>query len=455
MTLPLHIRQQFDRWYPLDPVPIQLALVADTRRFIVVPAGRRSGKTERAKRKIIKEAMRNPGGMYFIAAPTYQQVKKIYWDDIKKLALIGICDKKPSESELIIYLNNGSQIHLIGLDTPTRIEGIPWTGGVIDEFAYVKAEAWDRSIAPALDTRDPSRPGQKAWCWLIGKPDGRNHFYDLFCYARDSNDPEWGAYTWKSSEVLDQDTLDAAKRRMTLKDYRQEYEASFETVSGRIYEDYGPANYTDEIIQPHERICYFSDFNFTPQSHGIGVVRDLYSVISTKKTVQGVYILDDIVLTSAVGQDNALEFVDRYKDHKNKAIRLYGDRSGKNGEKHQIESEYIAMERVFRQHGWTVDRRVKDANPSIKGSQNAVRAKIRNANGEVSLFVNPAKARWMHAGLDTVTLKDGSTFLEDDKNDKQHITTALRYFCDYEWPIEDAVGHLDNIYMWGQYEDNN
>jgi len=225
---------------------------------------------------------------------------------------------------------------------------------------------------------------------------------------------------------------------MSGKQFRQEYEASFETVSGRIYEDYSSDNYTNETIKSHEEICYFCDFNYTPMSHGIGVVRD-----------DSVYVLDEIILQSAVGEHNALEFVERYKDHKNKRIRLYGDQSGRNGEKHSIDSEYITMERVFKEHGWTVDRRVQSKNPSIKDSQNAVRALIKNAEGIRRLFVNPTKASWMDSGLATVTVKQGSSFLEDDKNDKQHITTALRYFINYEWPIEDSVIELD-VTMFGE-----
>ena len=439
--LPLRVQTQLNRWYPLKEVPIQRKLVADLVRFKVVPAGRRSGKTERAKRFIIKECMENPNGLYFIAAPTYAQVKKIYWQDIKKLALTALDGYKISESDLIIRFPNGTELHLIGLDKPTRIEGIPWDGGIIDEAAYIKEEAWTLSIAPALDTRDPTKPDKKAWCWIIGKPDGLNWYYRLYNYALTSGDPEWAAYTWKSIEVLDQGTIDAARRRMSPKQFRQEYEASFETVSGRIYEDYGPENYTDETIKPHEIICYYCDFNYTPMSHGIGVVR-----------ADNVYLLDEIILQSAVGQHNALEFVERYKDHQNKKIRLYGDRSGKNGEKHGLESEYITMERVFREHGWAVDRRVRNANPSIKDSQNAVRAKICNANGERFLFVNPNTAPWTHEGLNTVVAKEGSSFLEDDKNDYQHITTAIRYFIDYEWPIRDNIMQID-VAMWGENPD--
>ncbi len=433
MTLSLLTKQQLARWYPLKGIDIQLSLVADKTRFIVVPAGRRSGKTERAKRKIIKECMRNPNELYFLAAPTYQQVKKIFWEDVKKMALTSLLHRKPSESNLIIYFNNGTELHLIGLDKPSRIEGIPWAGGIIDEAAYIKEEAWVNSIAPALDTFDPSKPNRdKAWCWIIGKPDGLNWYYRLYNYATTANDPEWAGYTWHSSLVLDEATIEAAKRRMSPKQFRQEYEASFETASGKIYEDYGKDNITDSVIEDHEQICYFCDFNYTPMSHGIGVIRD-----------DNIYLLDEIVLRSAVGKDNALEFVEKYKDHKNKQIRLYGDRSGRNGEKHGIETEYVTMERIFREHGWDVDRRVKNANPAIKDRQNAVRAKICNANGDVSLFVNPRTAPWTHEGLATVQLKEGSSFQEDDRNEYQHITTAIGYFIDYEYPINDDITVLD------------
>jgi hypothetical protein len=38
-------------------------------------------------------------------------------------------------------------------------------------------------------------------------------------------------------------------------------------------------------------------------------------------------------------------------------------------------------------------------------------------------------------GLKTVQAKKGSTFLEDESNPSQHITTAARYFTEYEFPI--------------------
>lgn len=424
-------QKNIERWYPLTEHSVQTDLVNDKVRFKVVPAGRRSGKTERAKRFVVREAMREPGP-YFVAAPTRDQVKRIYWADLKRLCFTSVLgDRSVSESELQIRLPNGSTISLIGLDQPQRMEGVLWIGGVIDEIADVREGAWQENISPALDTFNPLRPDYRPWCWLIGVPDGLNHYYEMAEYARTSGDQDWKLYTWKSADILPPDVIDAAKRRMSPRQYRQEYEASFETASGRVYEDYGPHNYTKEVIKPNEQIMWHHDFNFTPMSSGIGVRRG-----------NDFYILDEIILTSATSRQSALEFVEKYKNHANRKVIIYGDPAGRAGEKHGHASDYTEMEQVLRANNWQVERRVKPAAPAIKDRQNSVRAKIRNAAGETSLFVNIDKAKYAHKGLATVQIKKGSTFLEED-SDYQHITTAIGYCVDHEWPLRPDRPNVD------------
>lgn len=412
---------------------MQLELVnaiKDGIRFPMVPAGRRSGKTERFKRFLAKEAMKNPGEKYFAAAPTHAQVKKIFWDDLKAFTLSSTHPKTPSESELKIYMPNGSEIHLLGLDKPARIEGVNWTGGGVDEIADVKTKAVNENIMPALDTEDPSRPGKLAWCWFLGVPDGLTHYYDMCCDADSGQTPDAKVFHWKSAEILSPEVIAAAKRRMSDKQFKQEYEASFETASGRIYEDYSKANHTDRTIQSHEQLVWMHDQNFTPLSSAIGVVDE-----------EKVYLLDEIILTSAVSKQSALEFIDKFKDHKNKNVLVYGDPSGRNGEKHGHASDYTDIEGVLKDNGWTYSFRVARSHPAIKDRQNAVRAKIKTADDYVSLFVNPSTAPWCDKGLSTVQLKEGSTFQENQAdNQYQHITTAIGYMIEYEFPvIETAV----------------
>ncbi|WP_313395383.1 terminase large subunit domain-containing protein [Pseudomonas sp.] len=430
----LMLDRQLARWYKLKDHPVQLALMAAVPsgiRFPLVPAGRRSGKTERFKRFLVKQATAY-SGPYFAAAPTHAQAKKIFWDDLKAFTLSSMHSRRPSESDLIIYLENGSEIHVIGLDKPQRIEGIPWTGGGIDEFADVKPDAWEANILPALNTVNPTMPDYRAWCWLLGVPDGLNHYYDLCQQAETGQDPNFRVFHWKSAEILPPDVMDAMKRAMSPKQFKQEFEASFETASGRIYEDYGKHNQTSATIEPHEQLMWMHDQNFTPLSSAIGVRRN---------NGADLYLLDEIVLTSAISRQAAVEFVERYKDHKNKHVLIYGDPAGKAGEKHGHASDYTDIEAVLKAAGWRYTRKVKPAHPAIKDRQNAVRAKILTASGESSLFVNPVTAPWCHKGLATVQLQEGSTFQEDQKNQYQHITTAIGYCVDVEWPAKGRFSY--------------
>lgn len=425
------LKKQQGRWYPLKEHPVQKRLcqaVEDGIRFPVVPAGRRSGKTERAKRFVARQAMFYPNEKYFLAAPTYNQAKKIWWDDMKALTLSCLHEKKPSETELKIFLPNGTEIHIVGLDQPQRIEGINWTGGVIDEIADVKETAVKLNIMPALNTVDPRRPDYRPWCWFIGVPEGLNHYYEMAELAKSGADPNYALFTWWSEDILPADVIESARRSMSLKQFNQEYRASFETAGSRIYEDYSSANKTKELILPHEELHWSHDQNFTPLSSCVAVIRN------------GVpYFLDEIVLESAISRQSAEEFVVKYADHKNKKVYIYGDPSGRNGEKHGHKSDYTEIEEVLRLNKWKFERRVRAQHPSIKDRQNAVRAMIKNAKGEIRLFVNDLKAEYCHKGLATVQVKKGSTFQEDQKNDKQHITTAIGYFIDWHWPCGESL----------------
>lgn len=414
-----------ERWYQLRDHPEQLAYVHDDVRFKLAPCGRRSGKTERFKRKLVKAAMRTPGRPFFAGAPTHKQAKTIFWEDLKLLSFAPCMGPDAiREGELTIRFPNLASIVVTGLDEARRIEGIPWAGGGIDETADLHPDAIPLHVLPALSTEDPRYPGYKPWLDLIGVPEGLNHYYEM---CERSKSGEWKnskVYHWKSAEILSPEEIEDARGRMSPRQFRQEYEAAFEGAQGRIYEDYDDANTTREVIGPNEALCWMHDFNFVPMSSAVAVER------SGK-----LYVLDEIVLTSADADDVANEFVERYKNHANRSIRIYGDPAGAAGEKHGKQSDYTALESKLRANGWKVERRAKTKAPAIKDRQNAVRAKILSAKGDRALFVNPSKAPTLHKGLRTCMLKEGSSFLEDDSKFEQHITTALGYWIDREWPV--------------------
>lgn len=406
------------------PHPVQQSLIQDQKRFKVVAAGRRSGKTFRAKRNLVLEALWEPG-LYFAAAPTAEQARGIFWEDLKGYCSEKLRAKQPNETRATIYLRNGSEIRVIGLDKPARFEGQPWTGGVIDEFDDLKEDTWRVHVRPALDTI-----GLDTWCWICGVPNGLYLLYELKDHA--INFPEhWSYYHWVSEEILSASVIEQAKRDLSPLQYRQEYLASFETAMGRVYPDYDTEkNSSDKEVDLNRDLIWTHDFNFSPQSSAI-----------IQEHNGCTHVVDEIVLESASTKNVAIEFVNRYRGHKKKRVFIYGDSSGHAGEKHNnptIQSNYVVIKRHLMQNGWDVHIKTNKANPLIIEGQNSLNGRICNAHGERRFFVNQKKCKYAHSGLAKLQLKKGSQFQEKEA-DYQHITTALRYYTYVRFPVRGAL----------------
>lgn len=248
------------RWTPLRPHELQHRLWTSPHRFNVVPAGRRSGKTETRKRKLVKCAMRGTsfdGARFFAAAPTIAQAKRIYWNDLKLLVPDWMKAGKPSETELVIRLINDAEIHVLGMDKPERMEGSPWDGGVLDEYGNMKEGAWGGNVRPALADRN-------GWCDIIGVPEGKNHYSDMYDravaeMALRGAAAEFGAFTWFSSSVLPASEIDAARRDLPPKVFQQEYEAAFVDFSGEAFFDFTKLLVNDQPVETPEFLdCVFA-----------------------------------------------------------------------------------------------------------------------------------------------------------------------------------------------------
>jgi hypothetical protein len=258
-------------------------------------------------------------------------------------------------------------------------------------------------------------------------------------------------YRWFSADLLPAHEIEAVKRQLSPKQFRQEYEASFEGATGRVYDDYSKENHSDKVFNPNLPIHWTHDFNFVPLSSAIVQIETEKKKINKDTidekiiSVDRAYCVDEIVLEGAVAQQSALEFVEKYKGFEKCPVYLYGDASGIKGEKHGIESEYINIIKTLQRAGFTVHKKYPRSNPAIKEGQNSLRAKILNGLSERTFYVNPVKAPYCDKGLLTVQLKKGSSFQEED-NKYQHMTTALRYFTNVMWPTIPA-GELDTFEM--------
>lgn len=400
-------------------------------RFVVVPAGRRSYKTELSKRKLIRAAIDSKASVwdkprYFAGAPTRDQAKRIFWDDLKALMPEQYLDGKPSESELTISTIFGSSISVVGLDKPERIEGSPWDGGVLDEYGNMRSDVWGDHVRPALSDR-------LGWCWLIGVPEGRNHYYDLAQYAITSGDPEWRHFSWHSSLVLPESEIEAARRQLDERTYRQEYEASFESYEGLTYYAFDRNLNLDPAVHhdPTLPLILRHDFNRTPMTCTIAQEHETRNGIV-------VHVIDEITIHSSNTAEVAQEILNRYdgKIDKYLGADVYGDAYGDKGTTGQ--TDYQILDEILRGKGWSVRFHIPASNPVVVDRVNAVNAMLKTGNGIARTKINPDKCPQLVKDFEQVTNKEGTRIIDKDADPmRTHWSDGHGYHITARFPIRE------------------
>jgi predicted phage terminase large subunit-like protein len=208
----------------------QLEIFNLEKRFKVIAAGRRFGKSRLAAWTLIIEALKSKEKDVFYVAPTFQQAKDILWGLLKEIGHEVIASAH--ENTAVLTLINGRKIYLKGSDRPDTLRGVGLAYVVIDEYADMKANVWEQIIRPAL-------ADVQGGAMFIGTPKGRNHFYEMFKYAETGKDKEWAAfhYTSYDNPLLPRSEIDAAKQSMSSFAFRQEFMASFEAASRDIFKE--------------------------------------------------------------------------------------------------------------------------------------------------------------------------------------------------------------------------
>lgn len=222
---------------PYKPYPKQQEIHICRKRWQVIVAGRRAGKTTMAVNEIIKRAVSAVNQQIWYIAPSYRQAKMIAWRMLLKYLPEQAVLKK-NESELTAELKNGSVISLKGAENEDSLRGVFLTFCVMDEYSDIKPNVWHEIVRPMLTDK-------KGDCWFIGTPKGYNHFYDLFALI-DENKQSWKL---KSSDNphLPAEEIAQAKRELPPDVFAQEYEGEFKKFTGLVYPEFDRETMTEDL----------------------------------------------------------------------------------------------------------------------------------------------------------------------------------------------------------------
>jgi phage terminase large subunit-like protein len=212
----------------IDLHPAQLEIFRSDKRFKIVVAGRRFGKSYLSAWLLLINAIQSKSKDVFYIAPTFQQAKDIMWSMLKDLGQDLIV--QAYENTAVLTLINGRKIYLKGSDRPETLRGTGISYVVLDEYASMKPVVWEQIIRPSL-------ADVQGRALFIGTPAGKNHFFDLYNDAEE--DEDWDRFQYKSIDnpFLPATEIKASKKNMSTMSFRQEFEASFETFSGGIFKE--------------------------------------------------------------------------------------------------------------------------------------------------------------------------------------------------------------------------
>jgi phage terminase large subunit-like protein len=145
------------RWYEKDGTEHRCEGQDDWYIWLLL-AGRGAGKTLSGSNWILENALKYPNTRWAVVAPTYGQVQKVCFKGDSGI----IAQALPGEitfhnrAELVIYLQNGSEIHGFSAENPERARGFNLSGAWLDEVGSFRGtEIWDEVLQPALRKGDP------------------------------------------------------------------------------------------------------------------------------------------------------------------------------------------------------------------------------------------------------------------------------------------------------------
>jgi hypothetical protein len=400
----------------------QRTVFSDHRRFKVVVAGRRWGKTQLSKLAIIRRCQ-YPKQLIWYVAPTYGMARSILWDELKE-SIPRAWVFSINETRMSIRLHNGTKIELKGADKPDTLRGVGLHLLIIDEAQDIREDTWFKVLRPTLaSTRGDAL--------IIGTPKSFNWLYDLYVLGkrgdtfRDKKGVEklniWKSWQFPTitSPFIPKSEIEAARGDMDEKSFNQEFNASFETMAGRVYHSFDRNTHVGDYgFNPHLPIWIGQDFNIDPMS----------SVIMQPQPNGEVWIVDECILHGSNTQETADEISRRYFKHINRVV-FYPDPAGaQRSTKGRGESDLD----ILRDAGFT-RLKYRRKHPKVADRVNAVNRMFKAADGSIKMRVN-YNCKTTIGSLEQTIYKPGTR--EVDKTaGLEHAGDALGYCVDLEFPV--------------------
>lgn len=412
-----------------------LALPHKFRAFV---AGFGSGKTWVGGASQCKHFWEFPRAHLGYFAPTYAQIRDIYYPTFEEVAYDWGLRSEVNQSNHEIHVYSGrfyrGTIICRSLEKPETIIGFKIARGLMDELDVMKlpkAElAWRKAIA-RLRLKFDGLNGLD----VTTTPEGFKFVYQQWVKAiRDK--PELAAmYGMVQASTYDNElNLPEDYIASLLASYPPQLISAYlkglfvNLASGNVYPNFDRVlNHTPEKIRPAEPLHVGMDFNVMNMTATVSVIRDGLPLTLEEATK----VRDTPAMAKLLKE--------RYSD-KGHAVVVYPDASGGNtSSKNASESDLT----ILKDAGLQII--VNPANPAVKDRINAVDAMTLNAEGVRRWKVNTDSCPVLTEALEQQAW--GPNGEPDKTTGHDHPNDAVGYFLVKRYPIVKRIAEIAPLRM--------
>jgi hypothetical protein len=406
----------------------QSEIIASRASRIVVCAGRRFGKTWVSGSMMFEESTGETGRpkkTWFIS-PTNNQSRENMWRDWMAKYIPEQYYKRYEKEMYAKFYRTNSEVYLKSADDPEHLRGGGPDFVVFDEFRDMPAGTFDIVYPSTTDK------GKDHKLLIISTPKGYDEFYKLAMKAKhlqESGNKNWAYFHYTSIEGgnIEEAEIEQSRSTMSPKMFAQEYLASFENMSNKIYDsfdnDRNANRQVDAFIREYplpNEILVGIDFNVNPMTAAIA-----FSVPDSSLK-EKIFFFDEVVDKNSSTQTLADILKKRFP---NKKITVYPDPTGK---KHQTSAIVGKSDfDILASNGFKVCSPY--APYQTRDKFNTVNASLYNARGETRVYISQNKCPNLVQSL------NGYSYNEKGEPDKtsglDHISDAMAYLICYRMPF--------------------
>jgi hypothetical protein len=209
---------------PLMLAEYMLPAFQDERKYTIIRAGRRLGKTYNAFLWVLIMLMQNPNSRGLWIDTTQSNLEKYIDRYIAQILGPAFEDLKVDRQRYIIKFSNGSTLDMGSSERPENLEGFGYNFAVLNEAGIIlkNEDLWLKTIQPMC---------KDAQVKIVGTPKGINYYYDLSQLAK-TQPNEWCEYHYPATgdyslpngtKIYDPEYLQTLQKSVPESIWNQEY----------------------------------------------------------------------------------------------------------------------------------------------------------------------------------------------------------------------------------------